>query len=140
MELPLLKDPQQLPTDEVLESVLVETYPVYKELISAITKPEYGLEPQWNYYKDGNAWLCKVVFKKKTVFWLSVWDKFFKVAFYFTEKNGPGITSLPIDNSLKESFKIAKPIGKLIPLVFEMRKKEQIVDLLEVIMYKKSQK
>ena len=33
---------------------------------------------EWRYDNDGNAWLGKVVRKKKTVCWVSVWDRFFK--------------------------------------------------------------
>jgi hypothetical protein len=140
MERPLLNDPQQFPSKEVLKNVLGESYKIYEELIESITKPDYGLETNWNYYTDGKAWLCKVVFKKKTVFWLSVWDKFFKTGFYFTEKNASGIAELDIDNKLKESFLTNKHIGKLIPLTLEMKHKSQISDLIEIIKYKKSLK
>jgi hypothetical protein len=94
--------------------------------------------PEWNYYKDGKAWLCKVLYKKKTVFWLSIWEKYFKLAFYFTEKTGKEINELDIDVSIKEDFKQAKPIGRLLPLVIEMRKKEQLKDVLKIIEYKKN--
>lgn len=52
---------------------------------------------------DGKAWLCKVVFKKKTGFWLSVWDGFFKAGFYFVERHCPGIHELEIDDSIINS-------------------------------------
>lgn len=140
METPLLKDQQIFPTDEVLKNVLYDSYPVFEELMEIITNAEYGLVPVWNYYKDGKAWLCKVCYKKKTVFWLSVWDGFFKTGFYFTEKNSSGIAGLYIDENLKESFISSKPIGKFMPLALDMRKKEQLKDLLMIIEYKKSLK
>lgn len=140
METPLLKDQQIFPVKEVLEGTLGNSYPVYEELMYLITNTKYGLVPEWNYYKDGKAWLCKVCYKTKTVFWLSVWDGFFKTGFYFTEKTGPGIAGLDIDENLKESFISSKPIGKLIPLALSMRKKEQLKDLLTIIEYKKSLK
>jgi hypothetical protein len=138
METLLLRDQEILPTDRVLEKVLVDSYSVFKELMEIITDTKYGLIPQWNYYKDGKAWFCKVSYKKKTVFWLSVWDKFFKTAFYFTEKTRSGIDKLEIDESIKEDFNLSKPIGKLIPLVIYTRKKDQINDILRIIVYKKN--
>ena len=140
MELPLLKDPEQFPTNEVLENVLGESFSTYKDLVETITKDGYGLEPQWNYYKDGKAWLCKVIYKKKTVFWISVWDKHFKAAFYFNEKHVASITALDIDENLKESFHNEKHIGKLIPLILVMNNNVQINDLLTVVEFKKSLK
>jgi hypothetical protein len=140
MEQPLLNDPQLFPSNEVLEKILCETYPVYEELIKTITQSDFGLDPVWNYYKDGKAWLCKVCFKKKTVFWLSVWNKLFKTTFYFTEKNSEAISNLKIDTNLKENFFQAKHIGKLIPLTIELNNKGKIMDLIRIIEYKKSLK
>jgi hypothetical protein len=140
MDTYLLRDQEIFPGKEVLEKVLADSYPVYKEFIGIISDEKYGLVPQWNYYKDGKAWLCKVVYKKKTVFWLSVWDKYFKIAFYFTEKTSPGIAKLNIDKSILEDFSHTKPAGKLLPLVITFRKKSQIPDALKIIEYKKSLK
>jgi hypothetical protein len=27
---------------------------------------------EWDYYKDGKSWLCKIINKKKTICWLSI--------------------------------------------------------------------
>jgi hypothetical protein len=140
MEKPLLNDPGTPPSEDLLKNVLKSTYPAYEEMLKVITDTEYGLVPQWNYYKDGKAWLCKVGFKKKTVFWLSVWNGYFKAGFYFVERHCPGVLELDIDKSIKEEFKSKKPFGTLFPLAIEMRKKEQVSDLLKVIEYKKSLK
>lgn len=140
METPLLRDPDAYPSDEILKSVLKESYSAYEEAMKQITGAGYGLVPQWNYYKDGKAWLCKVAFKKKTVFWLSVWDGYFKAGFYFVARHCPGIDKLDIDKSIKEDFKTKKSYGTLFPLAIEMRRKDQLKDLLTIIEYKKSLK
>ena len=140
MEKPLLNDPGTPPSEDLLKSVLKSVYPVYEEMLEAITGAEYGLVPQWNYYKDGSAWLCKVGYKKKTVFWLSVWDGYFKAGFYFVERHCPGLLELDLDKRIKEEFKSKKPIGTLFPLAITVTSKEQIKDLLAVINYKKSLK
>lgn len=136
----LLRDPKVFPGPEVLKDSLHEAYPVYEELISGITSPEYGLVPEWRYYKDGKAWLCKAVHKKKTIFWLSVWDKFFKVSFYFTKTTSIGVADLTIRKSIKDKLISSKPVGKLVPLIIEVQKKEQLKDILKLIGYKKSLK
>jgi hypothetical protein len=140
METPLLKDPDTYPSEEILRIVLKDSYPAYEETMKQITGADHGLVPQWNYYKDGKAWLCKVGFKKKTVFWLSVWNGYFKVGFYFVERHCPGVLELDIDKSIKEDFTSKKPIGTLFPLAIEMRRKDQVSDLLKVIEYKKTLK
>lgn len=136
----LLRDKEIEPTDEVLENALGrELFTIYQELIQ-IFADEFGLEHHWRYYKDGKSWLCKVVFKKKTVLWLSVWEKYIKTGFYFTEKTSNGVLELGIDEKIKEAFSTAKPIGKLMPLIIDIDQQKQIEDLKEVIKYKKGLK
>ena len=136
----IFKDPEVFPTDKLLENALGDSYQAYVELIEAVTKPELGLVTEWRYYNDGKAWLCKVCYKKKTIFWLSVWDKYFKTAFYFTDRNSKDISELEIDKNIKEAFRNAPHYGKLIPLVFNMQNRVQIEDMIKVVRYKKSLK
>jgi hypothetical protein len=140
MEKSLLDDPQIFPSKDVLKNALKDSYSVYENFIDLITDSEYGLITNWNYYKDGKAWLCKVCFKKKTVFWLSVYDGFFKTGFYFTEKHIPDIAKLDIESCIKEDFSSKKPIGRLLPLGITISQKAQIKDLLTIIEFKKNLK
>ncbi len=140
METRLLREKEVYPNKEVLEKALGESYLVFNELIKIISNEKYALTPDWRYYKDGQSWLCKVSNKKKTVCWISVWDKFFKVGFYFTEKTRLGINELNIENKIKEDFIRSKNIGKLIPLVINFSRKEQIDDVLKIMEYKKKLK
>ena len=140
MDKPLLNDPNVPPSPEVLQNALGESYPVYEKTVAAITGDPYGLVPEWRYYNDGKAWLCKVVFKKKTVFWLSVWDGFFKAGFYFVERHCQGSHELEIDDSIKQELKKARPFGTLYPVGLSISRSEQINDLLTLIKYKKGLK
>lgn len=137
----LLKDPGVFPSNEVLKETLGDSiYKVLESFIETITSEEYGLVPEWRFYNDGKAWLCKAVYKKKTVLWLSVWEGFFKVSSFFTEKHLEGIAALDISETIKEEFAKAKPTGRLIPMLFDIRGKEQLEDLLKVVRHKKSLK
>ena len=131
-----MKDPEIIPTSEVLEMELGNLYPVFREFMNIVESEDFKLNPEWRFYKDGKAWLCKITLKKKTVVWLSVWADCFKVAFYFTEKSGGGIAKLMIDDSIKEFYLNHKPIGKLKPLVVEVRMKSQLADISTLIKYK----
>ncbi|MEA4935937.1 hypothetical protein SDC9_205402 [bioreactor metagenome] len=136
MEAQLLRDQQIYPDESVLKSALDKSFDAWEKLETILSSEEYKFDFQWHYYNDGKAWLCKVVYKKKTVFWLSVWDKFFKTSFFFTEKNASGVHLLEIDEQIKEYFNNSRPIGKLIPLVVNVESKEQINDLLIILGYK----
>ena len=136
MSIQLLKDPDVFPSAEVLEKVLDTKYPIFEEFISTAESEEFKLIPNWRYYNDGKAWLCKITFKKKTVVWLSVWPDCFKLGFYFTEKTGAGIPELKIDDSIKEFYLNHKPIGKLKPIVIEVKTKSQLVGINTLVKYK----
>jgi hypothetical protein len=138
-EKPLLREEIIYPTNEVLKSVLCDSYVVFEELTSKITN-DFGLILEWNYYKDQQSWLCKVLNKKKNVFWLSVWDKFFKATFFFTEKHLEGFSMLDVSENIKENLCMSKPIGKLLPLLLDINSKNQLEDLLKIVEFKKSLK
>jgi hypothetical protein len=136
METPALKDPAISPAKKVLENALGKSYAAYEELMNITEGSAFELTPKWNYYNDGKAWFCKVQYKNKTVYWISVWDRYFKIAFYFTEKNAKGIHELNIDNKIKKDFAKHKPVGRLLPLVITVDKKQQLKDILKLIEYK----
>jgi len=140
METRLLGEKEVYPNKEVLEKALGESYLAFNELIKTISNEKYALVPDWRFYKDGQSWLCNVSNKKKTVCWISAWNKFFKVGFYFTEKTRLGINELDIENRIKEDFSQSKNIGKLIPLVIDVSRIEQIDDVLKIVEYKKKLK
>lgn len=136
----LLRKEEVTPTEKVLEEALgKDIFEVYLILMQII-ESEFQLEIQWRFYKDGKEWLCKVIDKKKTIFWLSIWDRFIKISFYFTEKTRWGIYDLQINNQIKDKFKKVEAIGKLIPLILDIEKEEELADLAEIIKYKKNLK
>ena len=140
-EIQLLRDAKITPTMDVLENIVgKDIFSVYEKIYKTITSSEFELNPEWNFYKDGKAWLCKVSYKKKTVFWLSVWDTGIKTGFYFTEKTRSGVLELAINDEIKQRFENVKLIGKLIPLTLVVENEAQLEDLKKLIVYKKTLK
>ena len=139
MEKASLNDQHIFPTPEILQKTLGKRYAIFETLMAVITDAEFDLIPEWRYYKDG-GWLCKVVFKKKTIFWLSVWDSFFTTSFHFAEKAKAGVMALPIDETLKNEFAKSTPAGKLVSVLISVTSKKQLKDVLTLIRYKKELK
>lgn len=135
----LLRDPDIFPTETVLRKELGDNvFKVLDTLFTTVLSLEFGLSIEWRYYNDGRAWLCKVTHKKKTIFWLSIWENIFKVSFYFTEKYVETIKELDIEKTIINTFAETKPIGRLIPMIFNIDNQEQLKDLFTVIRFKKS--
>lgn len=131
----LLTSPDLVPTPGNLKNELGRWFPIYETLTEALAKPPYGIVPEWRFYKDGGAWLCKMARKKKTVFWVSAWKQYLKCGFYFTEESGSGIPALSIDHALKSTYANAAPIGKLHPFVIDLTSKRQLDELYTVASY-----
>ena len=140
MEVQVLRDPEIFPSKEVLKNILGNVYDVLEELETQITQGDFALTLDWHYYKDGKSWLGKVCHKKKTVFWLSIWEVSFKTTFFFLERHLEGIAALDISEQIKEDFSRIKPVGKLLPMLIRIDRQEQLADLLKVIEFKKKLK
>ena len=138
METLALRDGDILPTQEVLEAVLGSSYPAFEELNALLISME--IRPEWNYYRDGKAWLCKMMFKKKNLGWIGVFDGYFKVSFYFTEKHLNAIVDSDISDIIKEDFYNAKPTGRLLPMTVAVTDKEKLKEVLPVLLFKKNLK
>ena len=129
----LLRDSFIEPTEAVLEDMLEDVYVAFKKLQQLTPKLSYD----WHYYKDSKGWLCKVSYKKKTVFWLSVREGFFKVSFFFLERHLEWIGQLRIK---KGGFVQEKEWGKMIPFIFDVSSEKQFPDLLKMVEFKKGAK
>ena len=133
MERPLLNEKDQYPDDAVLARHLGKAKPAWDAFAAHVAATFGPGALEWRYYSDGQAWLCKVLHKKKTVCWVSVWDKCFKTGFYFTARSDGDIEALPIAAELKEGYRAHPPIGKLKPLTVEVRARKAL-DAVSVLM------
>lgn len=130
-----LKNKEIFPSDEVLENILEESFVAFKNLSDALLLHE--IIPEWNFYKDGNAWLCKMLFKKKNLGWISVCDRYFNITCYFTEKYIEKVEDSAISQSTKETFYSVKPNGKFIPLTIPVHNNQLPEDVLIMLLFKR---
>jgi len=137
MEKPLLGEQEIFPTKEVLKDALGNVYSVLEELETRLTDDEFALTFNWHYYNDSKAWLCKVAHKKKTIFWLSIWEGFFKTSFFFLERHLEEIAALNIN---EDNFIMEKAWGKMFPLIFSISNEKPLPDLLKIVKFKKAAK
>ena len=145
----LLRDPDIEPTSEVIGIALGESNKAYIKFINEIANHDIHLE--WRYYNDGKAWLAKGLFKwtgarggqnEKTVFWLSIWDGFFKVTIYVPEKARADILSIPFGNEVKEMIEASQQMGKLkyFPIVFDLWSEEMFEEVFLIFDFRKGVK
>jgi len=134
MEKPLLNQPEIFPSKEVLKNTLGNVHAVLEEFETLLTQTDIALTFEWRYYKDSKAWLCNASYKKKTVFWLAVFNGYFQTSFFFLERHLEGIAALEID---EDSYRMEKTWGKMIPLIFKINNANQFPDIVKMVEFKK---
>jgi len=121
----ILNDKDVQMTADVLDAALGDRRKAYARFLDGIE--ELGIALEWRYYNDG-GWLGKATYKKKTTFWLSVWEDRFQAGFFFTERTVP------------KTATTEPAIGKLIPVVVKVRSEDDLGELLELAEYKRNLK
>lgn len=136
----LFRDPNVAPTKQMIAEGLGKVNLIYLEFIE--TLKEHGISlMDWRYYNDGKAWLSKGEYKWTTVrgtnkvkpiFWLSMWESFFKVSFFFSEKIRDQLLALPVSEDTKELIRKTPPHGKAmqyLSIVFNVADSGSIEDI-----------
>lgn len=143
----LLRNPDIQPSSDVLAKALGEANNAYNKFIDELDKR--GIQLEWRYYTDGKAWLGKGLYKwtgsrggqkETTVFWLSVWDGFFKVSIFFPQKFREAVLSLLLDSEIKQRIENSQQMGKLrfFPVVLDLYSEESIDKVFPLAEFKKS--
>jgi hypothetical protein len=73
---------------------------------------------------------------KKTICWVSIWPKMFRVTFYFGPKNRDEIKNASLDKDLKKEFVAGKGQGKLRPLRIEVTDRSRLKEINELVVLK----
>lgn len=91
----LFRDKNVKPTEQLIAESLGEGYVIYQRFIETLENEGISLM-DWRYYQDGKAWLSKGEYKwtttrgtnkVKPIFWLSMWEDFFKSPFTLARKS-----------------------------------------------------
>ena len=104
MQKPVLVDPKIYPTDDVIFSHLGKARASFISLFEYNHSSYPDFVENWRYYNDGKSWLLNVSRKKKTMFWLSVRDHFFRTTFYLNARAEQSVIDSRIPKDLKNQF------------------------------------
>lgn len=134
---PILKDQSEFPTVENLAKHLsAEDLTLYQQLLDEIHKFSYNED--WNYYKDGNNWLSKILFKKKNLGWISIWEAGVKVTVYFGERVWPQLVANELFSKLEVNGASIQKSGKLSAVLIPIKDEESLQTAVELVNLKKT--
>lgn len=134
---PILKDPSEFPTIENLAKHLSpEDLKLYQQLLEEIHKQSY--QEDWNYYKDGNNWLSKILFKKKNLGWISVWETGIKVSVFFADRVWPQLVANELFSKLEACSAEIDKTGKLNAVLVPIKDEASLQTAVELVQLKKT--
>ncbi|MEA5135624.1 MAG: DUF3788 family protein [Candidatus Fimivivens sp.] len=148
MEQQLLRNPNVVPTSEIISEGLGSVSGVYTKFIERLKQYDVSLM-DWRFYNDGKAWLSKGEYKwttkrgtnkVKPLFWLSIWEGFFKVSFNFKLETKEELLNLPISDESKDIIKNVEASGKtmkFIPVIFDVDDEKQLNDIYVLMQFRK---
>ena len=109
----MFADPEIKPTDDLIFSIIGERKAHWIGIMEFLRQTYPGSTGEWNYYKDGKRWLFKMILKKKTLFWLAMLEKSFRISFWLSDKAIPLISESQLPKSIKDEFASAKKYGAI---------------------------
>ena len=142
-----LRELEIMPTNEVLEQTLWDSFAAYKTFQDGL--PDLEMEQEWQWYTPHKAWFGRGQHrwttkrgtkKEKTLYWLYVYDGYFSIAVWFLEKNRAEALKENVSEETKQLIRDAKTFGKLqtFPVIFEMiTNTEPLADIHTLIDCKK---
>jgi hypothetical protein len=113
MDKPCLNNKDEYPDDDVLSRHLGGAKCAWDSFFAFLKEDHPSFATEWRYYNDGKSWLCKVIQKKKTVCWVSVWDRLFKTTFYFPDRAEELIATSELAREYVDQFVHGKKYGKI---------------------------
>lgn len=123
----LFDDKNVRPTREMIFSHLGDKKALWVDLMDHLESNYKGSEGMWNFYNDGKRWLYKHVLKKKTLFWLTVYEGSFTVTFYFGDKAEPVILSSGLSQKIKDDFLTGQRYGKIRAISIPVTHKDDLI-------------
>jgi hypothetical protein len=132
---PLFSDKLIIPSEDIIFPILGNKKELWKILMTYMKDNYANSSGEWNYYNDGKRWLFKMIWKKKTVFWINITESTFRVTFWFSDKAEPIISGSDLPEVIINDFKTSKKYGAvraLSVLLCEMSDIENVLKLIPI--------
>ena len=75
-----------IPNDEMVSEILADTSELWEHIKSHVTDNYEGISQEWKFYSKKAGWSLVFKKKKRTLFYFIPCDKYFLIAFVFSEK------------------------------------------------------
>ncbi len=131
----LFMDKSVQPNEERLKEALGMNYKYWKEIKTTLNAKYENLKEEWKYYGKKTGWTLKLFYKKRNLFFFSVYEDCFKIAFVFGDRAVDAITKSDIPSKYINEILAAKKYAEGRGLIIVVRNKVEekiIIKLTEI--------
>ena len=132
----IFKEKEITPTDMKVEESLNLNF-LYLKIIRQFILDTFGktLE-EWKFYGVKTGWLLKTFFKKRNLFFISIYDGYFKISFTLGEKVVNNILIADISQELKDELANSKKYAEGRVLTIKVNSSQHIEGIKKIIGFK----
>ena len=132
----IFTDKSYQPTEKDLSEKLGTTYKFWEEIKNSLDD-EYGeLVEEWKYYGQKYGWSLKLFYKKRNLFFFTVYEKYFQIGFIFGDKAVSAIEKSGLPKSVIEELKNAKKYVEGRGLRIEVKKQSDVKNIIKLVGFK----
>ena len=132
----LFNNKLQEPNHEMLIIALDDKFKLLEELCLFIEKEFGDFHSEWKYYGVKIGWQLKLFHKKRNVVFITIESGYFRLSFAIGGKAYNEILNSTVPNFIKQQLTEAKVYVEGRPLRLEIRTKEDIQPIKEIVRIK----
>jgi len=122
------------PPDAVrIKEILKDKYLVLEAIRKFIHENIGETVEDWKYYGEKNGWVLKTYLKKRNLFFIGIYDDYFRIAFVFGDKTFKLIMESPVSIKTKKTLNEAKKYAEGRAIHFEVRDDQDLEDIETLI-------
>jgi len=129
----LFMDKSIQPNEESIKEALGLKYKYWKEIRTSLNKEYEELKEEWKYYGQKSGWTLKLFYKKRNLFFFSVYEDYFAIAFVFGDKAVDAIINSNLPAKYIEEILAAKKYAEGRGIRIEVREKTDVKIILKLV-------
>lgn len=124
------------PDEVLIREKLNQAYPALLELRKTVENVVGETVEEWKFYGPKNGWGLKTFLKKRNLFFLGIYEGFFRITFVFGERAVSKILESDIRESLKKELSEARKYAEGRGLSITMKDNSYIEDIRKLVQLK----
>jgi len=124
------------PTEARIKEILKDKYMIMEAIRKFIQESIGETTEEWKYYGVKNGWVLKTFLKKRNLFFIGIYDGYFRIAFVFGEKAVQSVLESDISEELKKTLTEARKYAEGRGLWLEIYDSKHLEDIQKLIKIK----